>query len=148
MSAESPQAHQLSAQEFSEFIKRSARPSHSKKAQQIPKDCDSGSGPDLTTDRQTSSPPGLPGRITALASSDFPLTDFPHLSPCQREVLYWAAHGKSAWVTGKLLGLTEATVKSYISNACARLGADNKTHAVAISVHHGIIRLFLDTLNQ
>jgi DNA-binding CsgD family transcriptional regulator len=71
------------------------------------------------------------------ASHVLPPTDLPHLSPRQCEVLFWAAHGKSAWVTARLMGLKEPTVKSYIADACAKLGAGNKTHAVAICVSRG-----------
>lgn len=82
-----------------------------------------------------------------LHNSDLPLISTTHatarvalpaLSPRQCEVLYWAAHGKSAWETAQVLGLKEATVKSYIANACAKLCADNKTHAVAIVISRGL----------
>lgn len=63
------------------------------------------------------------------------------LSPREKEVLLWAGRGKSAWETAQLLGLSEATVKSYIRNACGRLGVKNKTHAVAICLTHGLFRI-------
>jgi LuxR family quorum sensing-dependent transcriptional regulator len=56
-------------------------------------------------------------------------------------VLFWAAHGKSAWETGRILNLTEATVKSYIASACKRLNAQNKVHAVAICMALGVFHL-------
>lgn len=85
-------------------------------------------------------------------SLDFPMTEatsHPHdalqpmlcLSPREKEVLLWAGRGKSAWETAQLLGLSEATVKSYIRNACSRLGVKNKTHAVAICLTHGLFRI-------
>jgi len=52
-------------------------------------------------------------------------------------VLLWAAQGKSSWETGQILGLTEATVKSYIANACKKLNAQNKVHAVALCLVRG-----------
>ena len=63
------------------------------------------------------------------------------LSPREKEVLLWAGRGKSAWETAQLLGLSESTVKSYIRNACGRLGVKNKTHAVAICLTHGLFRI-------
>lgn len=60
------------------------------------------------------------------------------LTPREREVLIWAARGKTAWETAKLLELSERTVKAYISSACVSLGAQNKTHAVAICLTHGV----------
>lgn len=68
-------------------------------------------------------------------------SEWPRLSPRQREVLFWAAHGKSAWETGQILGLTETTVKTYIADACKRLDAQNKVHAVAISLSYGLFSL-------
>jgi len=62
------------------------------------------------------------------------------LAPREKEVLTWAALGKSAWETAVLLDLAESTVKSYIKNACSRLGAQNKTHAVAICIEHNLLR--------
>jgi DNA-binding CsgD family transcriptional regulator len=64
-------------------------------------------------------------------------SDPPQLSPRQRQVLLWAARGKSSWETGRILGLTEATVKSYVHHACKKLDAQNRTHAVAICVMRG-----------
>lgn len=76
-------------------------------------------------------------------------TEHPHdvlqpymcLSPREKEVLLWAGRGKSAWETAQLLGLSESTVKSYMRNACGRLGVKNKTHAVAICLTHGLFRI-------
>lgn len=65
----------------------------------------------------------------------------PSLSPREKEVLVWAGRGKSAWETAQLLDLSESTVKSYIRNACGRLGVKNKTHAVAICLTHGLFRI-------
>ena len=79
-----------------------------------------------------------PKRIKAPYS---PHSNAPHLSPRQREVLFWAAHGKSAWEIGRVLDLTEATVKSYIASGCKRLNAQNKVHAVAICMTLGVFRL-------
>lgn len=63
------------------------------------------------------------------------------LSPREKEVLLWAGRGKSAWETAQLLGLSEATIKYYVRNACTRLGVKNKTHAVAICLTHGLFRI-------
>ena len=49
----------------------------------------------------------------------------------EQEVLRWAAKGKTAWETARILGLSEKTVSFYISNAIAKLGAVTKTQAVA-----------------
>lgn len=62
------------------------------------------------------------------------------LAPREKDVLLWAANGKSAWETAILLELTENTVKYYVRNACSRLGAQNKTHAVAICIAHDLLK--------
>lgn len=63
------------------------------------------------------------------------------LSPREKEVLTWAARGKTSWETAQLLGLTEKTVKFYTRNACRRLNAQNKTHAVATCMQLGLIQI-------
>lgn len=67
----------------------------------------------------------------------------PHnpLTPREREALTWAAHGKSAADTGEILGVTERTITAHIASACQKLGASNKTHAVARAMHHRLIRI-------
>ena len=59
--------------------------------------------------------------------------------PREREVLQWAARGKSSWETARILGLSEATVNFYIRNAGLRLGASTKTQAVAIALSSHLI---------
>lgn len=54
------------------------------------------------------------------------------LTPREKEVLLWAARGKTSWEIGMLLNLTEKTVKFYLANARKKLKVQNTTHAVAI----------------
>lgn len=61
------------------------------------------------------------------------------LTPREREVLQWAAMGKTAWETAQLLNLSEKTVKFYLLRACERLGANNKTHAVAVALKNQLL---------
>ncbi len=65
---------------------------------------------------------------------------FTTLTSREQEVLRWAAKGKTAWETSRILGVAEKTVSFYIGNACAKLGAASKTQAVANVVSK---RLFL-----
>jgi DNA-binding CsgD family transcriptional regulator len=64
---------------------------------------------------------------------------FGALSPREREVLRWAASGKTMWETSVLLGLSEQTVQTYMRDAIRRLGCINKTHAVAEAVRQALI---------
>jgi LuxR family quorum sensing-dependent transcriptional regulator len=63
------------------------------------------------------------------------------LTPREREALTWAAAGKSAADTAEILGITVRTVTAHIVSACQKLGAMNKTQAVARAVHQRLIRL-------
>lgn len=61
------------------------------------------------------------------------------LSPREREVLLWAAEGKTAWETAQLLKVSERAVNLYASNAMNKLRAKTKTQAVAIAVRNGVL---------
>lgn len=57
----------------------------------------------------------------------------------QREILQLLADGESTTVAARELGLSEETVKTHTKNAVARLGARNRTHAVAIALRESLI---------
>ena len=59
----------------------------------------------------------------------------------QREILQLLANGESTTVAARELGLSEETVKTHTKNALARLGARNRTHAVAIALRECADRL-------
>ena len=61
------------------------------------------------------------------------------LSPRERQVLEWAAAGKTSRETSRLLGLSESAVKLYASNAMDKLRAKTRTQAVAIAVKNNIL---------
>lgn len=63
------------------------------------------------------------------------------LTDRERDVLSWAARGKTAQDTATILGLSDETVTSYVKGAIFKLGAGNKTHAVAKALHLGLIDL-------
>jgi LuxR family quorum sensing-dependent transcriptional regulator len=65
----------------------------------------------------------------------------PALTPREREVLAWAAHGKSAWEIGEILHIAKRTVDEHATTAFHKLGASNRAHAVAIAVRDRIIEL-------
>lgn len=68
-----------------------------------------------------------------------PVTAAFDLSPREREVLQWAAEGKTARETARLLGVSESAVKLYSANAMTKLRAKTKTQAVAIAVKNAIL---------
>jgi DNA-binding NarL/FixJ family response regulator len=57
----------------------------------------------------------------------------------QREILQLLADGESTTFAARELDLSEETVKTHTKNALARLGAKNRTHAVAIAVRECLI---------
>jgi DNA-binding NarL/FixJ family response regulator len=57
----------------------------------------------------------------------------------QRQILQLLADGESVTVAARALDLSEETVKTHTKNALARLGARNRTHAVALAVRQCLI---------
>lgn len=57
----------------------------------------------------------------------------------EREVLQWAALGKTSWETSKILMLSQRTVEFYLSNAMVKLSAATKVQAVSKAIHLGLI---------
>lgn len=57
----------------------------------------------------------------------------------ERDVLSWAGRGKSQEDTAAILRLSANTVETHVRNAIEKLGANNKTHAVAKAIYFGLI---------
>jgi len=57
----------------------------------------------------------------------------------QREILQLLADGESTTFAARELDLSEETVKTHTKNALARLGAKNRTHAVAIALRECLL---------
>jgi DNA-binding CsgD family transcriptional regulator len=68
-----------------------------------------------------------------------PISSDYDLSPREREVLKWAADGKTAWETAQLIGVSERAIRLYTENAMSKLKAKTKTQAVAIAVRNAIL---------
>jgi DNA-binding CsgD family transcriptional regulator len=62
------------------------------------------------------------------------------LSAREREILTLASHGKTAPEMAAKLAITERTVAFHVNNLVEKLGASNKTHAVAQALRLGLIR--------
>lgn len=63
------------------------------------------------------------------------------LSMREKEVLKWAAVGKTAWDTGRILQISTDTVNKHIASAMRKLDAFSKTQAVAESIRRGEIQI-------
>ena len=63
------------------------------------------------------------------------------LTAREREVLTWAAHGKSALQISQALNISKRTVDEHTQTAARKLGAANRTEAVVIALRERIIDL-------
>ncbi len=61
------------------------------------------------------------------------------LTPREHEVLWWAAQGKSAWEIGEILHISKRTVDEHTQKAIRKLGAVNRTQAVAVALRERLI---------
>ena len=61
------------------------------------------------------------------------------LTQREREVLWWAAQGKSAREIGEVLCIAKRTVDEHTHNAMRKLGAVNRTQAVAVALRERLI---------
>jgi DNA-binding CsgD family transcriptional regulator len=61
------------------------------------------------------------------------------LTSREAEVLTWVARGKSAREIGEILLITKRTVDEHVHTAARKIGASNRTHAVAIAIRDRLI---------
>jgi len=61
------------------------------------------------------------------------------LSSRESEVLGLLAQGMLTKQIARALGITERTVKFHVTSLCAKLGAANRAHAVALATHHNLL---------
>ncbi|MCF4126499.1 helix-turn-helix transcriptional regulator [Methylobacterium sp. SyP6R] len=61
------------------------------------------------------------------------------LTDREREVLQWAADGKTAWETGEILAVSSKTVEHHLSTSRQKLRALNGVQAVANALRQGLI---------
>lgn len=62
-----------------------------------------------------------------------------NLTDRERDVLAWAARGKTMDETAEILVISADTVETHIRNAVDKLGAGNKTHAAIKALYLGLI---------
>ena len=79
-------------------------------------------------------PPEIAAELADHASDD-------DLTPRQVEILRLIAKGNANKQIADRLEIGEATVKSHITNILSKLGANDRTHAVAIALKRGIMDL-------
>jgi DNA-binding CsgD family transcriptional regulator len=62
------------------------------------------------------------------------------LSRRELEALTWAAKGKTYWETAAILGISYASVHTYITSLGLKTNAVNTTHAVALGYELGLLK--------
>jgi len=72
-------------------------------------------------------------KFTPSGSSRIPLT------AREREVLHWAAAGKTNAETGTILGISQKTAQFHLYNSMRKLGVYNKPQAVVAAIRDGLI---------
>ncbi|HEX3496066.1 MAG TPA: LuxR family transcriptional regulator [Methylocella sp.] len=61
------------------------------------------------------------------------------LSPREREALQWAAEGKGDWEIGEVMNISEHGADKHLRSVRVKLGAINRTQAVAEGIRRGLI---------
>ncbi|UFZ01625.1 LuxR family transcriptional regulator [Bradyrhizobium ontarionense] len=79
-------------------------------------------------------------RLRALARSTA-VNQQRRLSRIEAEVLCWAARGKTAWETARILGVSERNVRWHLEEAQRKLATKNKTATVATALVNGEISI-------
>jgi len=62
-----------------------------------------------------------------------------NLTSRELEVLEWITQGKTSWETGKILSISERTVKFHLNNMYQKLNVTNRTQAITTAMSHGLI---------
>ncbi|WP_172822213.1 PAS-domain containing protein [Magnetospirillum moscoviense] len=65
----------------------------------------------------------------------------PELSGREREVLLWAAQGKTAWETASILGISPKTVEFHLANCGKKLGTTAKAQTILAAARRGLLPL-------
>jgi len=80
----------------------------------------------------------MPSEVTGRLNEHFPGAA---LTQREIEVLKLAAQGLGNKEIGQQLGTSASTAKMHLQNIFSKLGASDRTHALAISIRRGIIHL-------
>jgi DNA-binding CsgD family transcriptional regulator len=63
----------------------------------------------------------------------------PELTVKEKEVLQWIASGKTSWEVGKILSVSERTVKFHLRNIYAKLGVATRAQAATKASRLGLL---------
>lgn len=93
--------------------------------------------------------PDTRGMLTLIASyaiaraialkEESPATQPVRLSAREREALQWASEGKADWEIGEVMNISEHGADKHMRSVRVKLGAINRTQAVAEAIRRGLI---------
>lgn len=63
------------------------------------------------------------------------------LTAREREVLLWAAEGKTAWETGAILGISAKTVEFHLARCAGKMGTSGKAQTILAAARRGLLPL-------
>ncbi len=78
--------------------------------------------------------------IASIHQAESPDPATPALSSRQIECLSWTAEGKTAWEIGRILNISERTVRFHLGNAMTALDVLSKHQAVLKAITLGLLR--------
>lgn len=95
--------------------------------------------PTTPTPPTTPAAPAAPATPSAAQSPAAEPVELTRLTAREREVLDGVARGLSNTTIAKELFVSEATVKTHVSNLLAKLGVRDRIHAVIFAYEHGVV---------
>ena len=63
-----------------------------------------------------------------------------NLTSREKESLFWACEGKTAWEMAKIMNISERTAIFHLTSVTKKLGAANRQHAVAKAILYGLVK--------
>jgi DNA-binding NarL/FixJ family response regulator len=81
--------------------------------------------------------PGIAAKLLSRAHSL--RSSGPQLTERERQVLRLMVEGRPNKQIGQALGIAERTVKFHVSSLFRKLGAESRSHAVALAIHQGLL---------
>jgi DNA-binding CsgD family transcriptional regulator len=102
-------------------------------------------GPSMKLDRQLAAvlefaAPHLELAYSRAVQGDRAPANVVALSDREREILAWIQEGKSSWEMAVILGISERTANFHVANLTRKLGAVNRSQALAIAARLGLLR--------
>lgn len=81
----------------------------------------------------------LPDKTSGEERVTSPSYGYGTLTKCERDVLAGLARGERSKEIAAHLGITERTVRAYLTSIYTKLNVDSRTAAIAVAVGHGLL---------